>query len=139
MPPSTVLLVDDDHDLRLLARVALEHDERFVVVGEGANGLEAIDLAAALKPGLILLDLEMPWLEGAEAVPHLRRNDPGVRIVLWTVDPRGARAADALSLGADAVLDKAAVTPRRIGDELDSIITGAVVTSIHEPDRRARP
>ena len=136
MQPSTVLLIDDDDDLRLLARVALEHDARFVVVGEGSNGLEAISMASDLKPALILLDLEMPWLEGAEAVPHLRRNDPTARIVLWTVDPYGARANDALSLGADAVLDKATVSPRRIGDELDAIVASTVAPP-PEPDRRA--
>lgn len=101
-----VLLVDDDEDICFVARTALEIDGRFDVVGEGHDGADAITLAHDLQPDLVLLDLEMPWLDGAEAVPHIRRDAPGAVIALWTVAPESARAAEALAMGASTVLDK---------------------------------
>jgi DNA-binding NarL/FixJ family response regulator len=85
----------------------LELDHRFDVVGVGRDGIEAIDLVAATAPDIVLLDLEMPWMHGAEAVPHLRTVCPSCSIVLWTVAPESARAESALTLGATTILDKA--------------------------------
>lgn len=101
-----ILLIDDDEDIRLLARSALDLDGRFDVVGEGGDGNEAIRLAAEHEPDIVLLDLEMPWLDGAEAVPHIRRAVPACVIALWTVEPHGRRAAEAMALGASVLLDK---------------------------------
>lgn len=101
-----VLLVDDDVDMRLLARRGFEFDGRFQIVGEGADGGDAILLATREQPDVVLLDLEMPWLDGAEAVPHIRRALPDAIIAIWTVAPRSVRAREALSLGATIILDK---------------------------------
>lgn len=102
-----VVVIDDEEDLRTLAVEVLTADGRFEVVGVGENGHEAVDLAIATMPDVVLLDLEMPWLHGAEAVPYLRRVVPAARIILWTVAPDSQRAADARSLGATGVIDKA--------------------------------
>lgn len=101
-----VLLVDDDVDIRMLARSALELDGRFRIVAEGEDGGDAIVLATREQPDVVLLDLEMPWLDGAEAVPHIRRALPSVVIAIWTVAPESVRAHEALSLGATVILDK---------------------------------
>jgi DNA-binding NarL/FixJ family response regulator len=116
--PLRVLIVDDDDDLRFLARIKLEADDRFDVVGEGADGLAAVELSRVAKPDLVLLDLEMPWLHGAEAVPLIIRASPRTRIILWTVDPAGLRAADAMELGACALLDKSIYGASGLVDKL---------------------
>ncbi|HVM53396.1 MAG TPA: response regulator transcription factor [Acidimicrobiales bacterium] len=103
---SRVLIVDDEPDVRFMARTVLELDGRYEVVGEGASGVDAIELAAVERPDIVLLDLEMPWLHGAEAVPHIRRLSPETVIVLWTVAPDSARVGDAMAMGASLVLDK---------------------------------
>jgi len=116
--PVRVVIVDDEADLRLLAAHVLGSDERFAVVGEGANGADAIEVVADVQPDVVLLDLEMPWLSGAEAVPYLRSDAPDAVIVLWTVAPDGKRAAEALELGASAVIDKAACGIRELGNTI---------------------
>lgn len=113
-----VLLVDDEDDMRLLARSALEDDGRYEVVGEGFNGADAIVLATQLQPDVVLLDLEMPWLHGAEAVPHIRDSSPMSFIALWTVAPNSPRAAQALAMGASVVIDKSWITFGALGDHI---------------------
>lgn len=117
-----MLLVDDDDDVRLVARAALELDGRFEVVGEGSDGADAILLATMKQPDLVLLDLEMPWLDGAEAVPHIRRNAPRSMIALWTVAPESVRAAEAMELGASVLLDKSLFGARQLGAHLCELL-----------------
>ena len=126
-----VLLVDDDDDIRLLARSALEMDGRFEIVGEGRDGNEAISLAASEQPDLVLLDLEMPWLDGGEAVPYIRRDAPNAVIALWTVAPESARAIEAMSLGASAILDKAFFRASALADRLVTLTR--VALNVNDP------
>lgn len=117
-----VLLVDDDVDIRLLARSALELDGRFRIVGEGVDGGDAIMLATREQPDVVLLDLEMPWLDGAEAVPHIRRALPSVVIAIWTVAPESVRAHEALSLGATVILDKSFFHARELANRVFALV-----------------
>ena len=113
-----VLIVDDEPDMRALARFALELNGSWTVAGEACDGMAAICLAAELQPDVVLLDLEMPWLDGAESVPHIRRRSPNALIVVWTSHPHGPRAASALELGAHAVIGKGDTPANRLGDWL---------------------
>jgi DNA-binding NarL/FixJ family response regulator len=94
--------------MRVLARVNLEADGRWTVVGEACDGFEAIEMALELQPDVVLLDLEMPWMTGPEAIPHIHNAAPATTIIVWTVDPDGARADSARQLGVSTVLDKSA-------------------------------
>ena len=96
--PLRVLLVDDEADLRRLARVVLDLDGRWLVVGEASDGAAAVELASRTHPDVVLLDLEMPWLDGAEALPGILHAAPGAVIAVWTSDLRApARARLAIS------------------------------------------
>ena len=64
---SGILLVDDNPNIRLLLRVYIETQTSFKICGEAGHGVEAIEKAKHLQPDLILLDLSMPVLGGAEA------------------------------------------------------------------------
>lgn len=104
-----ILLADDHAVLRAGLRLLLNSQPDLAVVGEAASGLEALDLAAAQQPDLILLDLSMPGLDGLEALPQLRRRAPQARILILTMheDPQYLRQA--LKYGAAGyVLKKAA-------------------------------
>lgn len=79
-----VLLVDDVADVRRLVRIALRHHGGFDVVGEAGAGLEAVRLAAALHPDVVLLDLGLPDLAGREVLTRLREAAPAARIVVFT-------------------------------------------------------
>jgi PAS domain S-box-containing protein len=104
--PIRVLLADDASTVRLLLRRTLESSPSFEVVGEAADGGQAVTMAEALQPDMVLLDMSMPVMAGLEAIPQIRRGAPGARIVVlsgFAPDQEGARAVEA---GAVAFLDK---------------------------------
>jgi CheY-like chemotaxis protein len=119
--PLRVLLVDDTADVRLLVRMLLTERDGIQVVAEATNGFEAIELAAALHPDLIVLDIAMPELDGLAALPRLHEASPESRIVMLSAFPRAAQEAQALAAGAAAYVEKTVAT-----DELvDELIAGA--------------
>ena len=105
-----VLIVDDaSYIRRLVSDLIREHDHDWSVVGEAADGQEAIDLAPQVHPDLILLDLSMPVMDGLEALPHLRRDVPDATVVVLTGFPGSAAQAAAEEAGAHAYLEKDAL------------------------------
>src|SRR5438132_14386326 len=88
-PKVRVLLVDDLPDIRLVMRLLLEADGRTEVVGEAADGAEAIRLAGELHPDAIVLDLRMPGMDGVSALPLIRDAAPGPVLVAPSALPRG--------------------------------------------------
>jgi DNA-binding NarL/FixJ family response regulator len=95
-----VVVVDDHEAVRSVTTMILGADERFDVVGVAANGEQAIEVCRESLPEIVLLDLNMPVLDGIAAMPRIREAVPGVRIVAWSavVD----RKDEALRAGADA-------------------------------------
>lgn len=104
-PPIRVLLVDDVPDIRLLLRVGLEGDRRFSVIGEAADGAEAVALAGDLRPDVIVLDLAMPVMDGFQALPEIHRVAPGARVLAYS-GHHTDKAAEALELCAYAFAAK---------------------------------
>ncbi len=100
-----VLIVDDNSDMRHLTRLTIESDS-CRVVGEAANGEEAITVAEELQPDAVVLDLRMPLMDGIEATRILRYRFPDLRIIVMSGsdDPMLVREIDAA--GADAAVDK---------------------------------
>lgn len=116
-----LFLCDDNAQYRMLARRVLE-ERGHVVIGEAGNGREAIERAPAAAPEVLLLDLNMPVLNGLEALPRLREVLPGTRIVVLTTGQAQDERAQALGAGADGFI----VKPDRItalGDELSAELT----------------
>lgn len=98
---------DDEPNYRTLVRVVLTQARRgYEVVGEAANGREALDLAPALEPDVVLLDVNMPGMGGMEALPHLRRALPDAKIVALTTSWRSAWEQSFRSLGGDGFIEK---------------------------------
>lgn len=80
-----VLVVDDDESLRKMLQVGLTYGPSAVeVVGEATNGFEAIHQAASLQPDLIILDQQMPFCSGSQALPEIQRVSPASRILFFT-------------------------------------------------------
>jgi CheY-like chemotaxis protein len=86
----SVVVADDHADLRELISLRLSSIDGLRVVGQGSNGVEAIGLARAKQPDLMTLDLEMPIMGGAEAIPVLRAVAPHMRIVVYSAHPAAA-------------------------------------------------
>jgi diguanylate cyclase (GGDEF)-like protein len=109
-PPLRVLVCDDAPDLRALMRTSLELDRRLEVVGEAADGEAAVALAGELCPDVVLLDIQMPGIDGLTALPRIRRAAPGVHVVVLSGCEEHATAARALALGAGRYVEKPAGT-----------------------------
>jgi len=98
-------VIDDGDSVRDIIRIFLERNG-FEVCGEGGDGIQAIELAKKLKPDLIVLDLAMPRMNGAEAASVLSQTMPDVPIVLLTLYQNVLGTALASAVGVKAVLDK---------------------------------
>lgn len=77
-----VLIADDLPEIRTLVRTNLEFDGRFDVIGEAANGLEAVELVKDLAPDVVILDLAMPEMDGLAAISKIRQIAPGTKILV---------------------------------------------------------
>src|SRR6266849_4952951 len=102
---SKILVIDDGDSVRDIIRIFLER-EGFEVCGEAADGVEAIEQAKKLKPDLIVLDLVMPRMNGAEAASVLSQTMPDVPIVLLTLYQNVLGSALASAVGVKAIVDK---------------------------------
>jgi len=81
----TVLIADDSASMRLSVRMLLESRHKQLVVREAVDGVDAIEKAKKSKPDLILLDLAMPRLNGAEAATVLKSDMPETPVILFTL------------------------------------------------------
>ena len=110
LPPSgtavRLLLADDDRLFAESLMAVLSEDDRIDVVGIAANGQEAVELAAALEPDVILMDLKMPVLDGLEATRRIRATDRLVQIMLLTGTATEIAEEDVVDAGATAFLRK---------------------------------
>ena len=104
MPKPRVLLADDHLMLLSAFRTLLEGD--CDVVGAAANGRELVEMAAVLKPDVILLDVAMPLLNGLDSARQVKQANPDIRIVFLTMNEDPEVAAEAFRNGASGYLLK---------------------------------
>ena len=102
----TVLIVDDHIVVRQGLRTFLELQDDIEIVGEAANGLEAIDLARRHQPDIVLLDLIMPRMGGVEATPRLMAASPRTRVIILTSFGEDDQIIPAIRAGAQGYLLK---------------------------------
>ncbi len=102
-----VLIADDQADVRKGLEALLRLESDFEVVGIAVNGLQAVELAERLKPNVILLDLDMPHLDGIEAMRRIRDKQLPVQIVALTTRSTSQIRETVRSVGAAALIEKA--------------------------------
>jgi DNA-binding NarL/FixJ family response regulator len=120
--PLSVIVVDDQAPFRLAARAVVRRTEGFELVGEAANGLEAISLADSLHPDLVLMDINMPEMGGLEATRRIVAEHPGMVVFLCSTYDVNDLPADAKTSGARAYMHKEQFGPstlRRLWEERD--------------------
>ena len=103
----TILIVDDHQFERTIIRSAVEGLTKFDVCGEASDGVEAIEKAKELRPDLVIMDLAMPRMSGAEAAMVLRNTMPRVPVVLFTLYAEQLRGAISPGFGVTIILSKA--------------------------------
>jgi DNA-binding NarL/FixJ family response regulator len=122
------ILVVDDHPLTRDALAGLLAQNGFEVVGQGASGEEAIELARELQPQLVLLDLTMPGLGGLAALPRVRAAAPGAEVVVLTAAEDDDSLLQAIRSGAAGYLLKSE-PPERIVEFLRGVARGEAALS----------
>ena len=127
--PATRLLLADDHRmLRDSLRRSME-EHGFDVVGEAADGEEAVGLAQALQPDVVLMDVSMPVVDGVEATRQISRLVPGAQVVMLTMHADGDVMARAIQAGAIGYL----VKDCSIDDVVDAVRLAASGESVLSP------
>lgn len=116
-----ILIVDDNPNIRYLLRVFIETKTPFSICGEAGHGVAAIEKAKELLPDLILLDLSMPVMNGAEAASVLKGMFPRVKIVLFSMHMDSIPKAIVAAVGVDLALSKSdGIT--NLGEHLNALL-----------------
>ena len=123
-PPLRILVAEDDESFLKAISLLLEQDDRFVVAGRARNGREAVALAEAVAPDAVVVDIEMPILDGVEATRRLREAAPDLPIVAVSGHDYEERVLEIREAGADDYVRKA-----RLADELPRVLAALLETA----------
>jgi PAS domain S-box-containing protein len=114
----TIVVVDDAPEVRAVLRTSFRLSGKLDVVGEGADGAAAVELAGLHRPSLMLLDVSMPVMDGLEALPHVRKASPETRVVMYSGFDEDGLATRTAQLGAAAFIQKAGSLDALLADLL---------------------
>jgi DNA-binding NarL/FixJ family response regulator len=101
-----VLIVDDQEPFREAARMVVEMSEGFEVVGEAANGDVAVEMAAELSPDLVLMDVQMPGVDGLEATRRITSSPDPPKVLVMSTHESGDYSGPAEAAGAMGFVPK---------------------------------
>lgn len=142
-----LMLADDHRMLREGLRRSMT-ERGFNVVGEARDGTEAVELACALRPDVVLMDVTMPSLDGVEATRQLRSRMPDVRIIMLTMHADQDVLADAIRAGANGYLVKDCSTDE-IASAVETVANGetalsprlaaSMLAEVHRQSNRLEP
>ena len=104
--PVRILVVDDSELMRRCLRMLLEQEDQWKVCSEAANGLEAIEKAQQSAPDVIVLDFQMPEMNGLDAAREIRRRDPNIPILMVTLHMSPQLEQQARKVGIRGACDK---------------------------------
>lgn len=116
----TIIIADDHEVVRRGLRMTIEGEEDMALLGEAGNGREAIDLVGAHQPDVLLLDIQMPEMDGIAAAAIIRQRHPATKVLMLTSFGNDNQLHDALQTGVTGYLLK-----DTSGDDLVAAIRGA--------------
>jgi DNA-binding NarL/FixJ family response regulator len=117
--PFRILVAEDDESFLDVIAQLLEQDRRFTIAGRACNGREAVELARRVSPDAVVIDIEMPVVDGVEATSNLRADAPDLPIVAVSGHDYEERVLEIRQAGADDYVRKA-----RLVDELPRVLVG---------------
>ena len=141
---TTILIADDQALVRVGLRKILENETDMVVVGEAADGNDAVAAAARLRPDVVLMDIRMPVLDGIEATRQTVGAQPSTRVLILTTFGLDGYVFDALRAGASGFMLKDAAPEEilaavRIVANGEALLAPAVTRTVIEEFARQRP
>jgi DNA-binding NarL/FixJ family response regulator len=116
-----LLLAEDDELHGRLLSTLLGEDGRFEIVGVAADGRKAVELASSLSPDVVLIDIQMPHMDGIAATRHIREQNPSLPVVVLSSSEYEDRALEARDAGAADYVRKG-----RIDEDLAEAIVAAI-------------
>jgi DNA-binding NarL/FixJ family response regulator len=120
-----VVVVDDNSDLRQMMTLAAMASEGIDLVGQAADGIEALEVCARERPDAVVLDVEMPRMDGIETLGQLRETHRQTKIVMFSADDR--RKDEACQAGADAFFLKLDINPVELLELLAAMVRDEAV------------
>ena len=144
-PPVRILLADDLLLFRRAIAELIDDQDDLTVIGQADNGVEAVEMAQALRPDIVVLDVEMPVMDGIAAARRIRETMPETRIVMLTVWQDDDHLLEAIQLGVHGYLLKD-LRPDELFTMLRSVmrdetpvspaLVGRLLTALRESGRR---
>jgi DNA-binding NarL/FixJ family response regulator len=132
-PPLRIVICEDDEKLAELVEETLGGDARFVVIGRGADGDEAVRLCEERSPDIVLMDIGMPGRDGIDATRAIHARDPGQHVVIYTGSDEYDDVARADDAGAVGFLHKGALTSPDLAEALYVLHTN-YARGVPDPD-----
>jgi two-component system, NarL family, invasion response regulator UvrY len=111
-----VLIVDDQHPFRDVARTVIGMTDGFVVAGEAISGEEAVEMASDRRPDLVLMDINLPGINGIEACRRIKAAAPSTAVILLSTYSESDLPADARDCGAIEYVHKEDFGPTLVQD-----------------------
>jgi two-component system invasion response regulator UvrY len=118
----SVLVVDDQPPFRMAAKTVVRVTSGFEVVGEAETGEDAVEQAEALHPKLVLMDINLPGINGIEASRRITAAHPDIRVILLSTYTADDLPADAMGSGAAAYINKDEFGPQVLQATWDTSI-----------------
>jgi len=116
-----VLIADDQRSARQGLKALLAFAPQIEVIGEASNGQEAVELVAEKQPDVVLMDVQMPEMDGLEATQRIKNRWPQVKVMMLTMFP--SRRPEALAVGADRFLLKGGTAAESLQDAILSLFS----------------
>jgi len=120
----TVVVIDDESMMRQMLTLILTSGG-YQVVGEAINGQDGIALCEKLKPDLVLLDINMPKMNGLLALEFIREQNPATKVIMVSVESKQVKVAEAIKRGASGFVVKP-LNPASVLDRIESCFKGKV-------------
>ena len=118
-----ILLVDDHSFIRRALRISLADETCLEIVGEAANGQLAIEQVELLKPDVVLMDIQMPHMDGVEATKQICDRFPNIKVLILTVDETEEYVSHALKYGASGYILKN-TSPEELSFAIQAVYRG---------------
>jgi DNA-binding NarL/FixJ family response regulator len=116
-----VLIVDDQESFRSAARMVVELTDGFALAGEAPTGEEGVELATDLNPDLVLMDINLPGIDGLEATRQIAQAHPEIHIIVLSTYEAGEYQSLAIDAGAQAFISKSDFEPATLAETWKTI------------------